>query len=161
MAFKVHVNRASTLYSCLIWFALNYRREKQIFSHIIRVPMSNKPNHKSKPSIIETYDAIAEHFDITRYKPWPETIKFADKLEPGSVVLDMGCGNGRNLRFMVSKGMRVLGIDISTGQLELARTRTMREYPDLCENYYFAVGDVGPCSPHLSLNNPIVPINCL
>ncbi|MCK4757884.1 MAG: class I SAM-dependent methyltransferase, partial [Thermoplasmata archaeon] len=44
--------------------------------------------------------------------------------------------------FMVSKGMRVLGIDISMGQLELARTRTMREFPDLCGNYDFATGDV-------------------
>ncbi len=98
------------------------------------------PDHKSKFSVIKTYDSIAKHFDVTRYKPWPETIKFAERLRSGSLVLDLGCGNGRNLRFLISKGMKVMGMDISVGQLDIAIGRAEKEVPD--GEYGFAIGDV-------------------
>ena len=54
-------------------------------------------DHKAvKEQVRDTYTRIAEHFDLTRYRPWPETFWFASMLEPGAVVADLGCGNGRN-----------------------------------------------------------------
>ncbi|MCK5037687.1 MAG: methyltransferase domain-containing protein [Thermoplasmata archaeon] len=85
---------------------------------------------KSKKQMVHTYDSIARHFDLTRYKPWPETMKFAERLKPGSLILDLGCGNGRNLRHLTSKGMRGIGLDISRGQLEITRRRTLEEVPE-------------------------------
>jgi tRNA (uracil-5-)-methyltransferase TRM9 len=78
---------------------------------------------KRKPDIIKTYDAIAEDFDITRYRPWPETIEFANRFKAGDLVLDLGCGNGRDLRHFGSLGINVLGLDISRGQLLVVRQR--------------------------------------
>ena len=87
-------------------------------------------NPKQKQTIQHVYDSIAEHFDVTRYKPWPETTKFAEKLEPGSQVLDIGCGNGRNSRYLASKGFQVTGIDISPAQVEIAKKRAEKELPE-------------------------------
>lgn len=30
-----------------------------------------------------------------RYRPWPQVAEFLTSLIPGSVVLDVGCGNGK------------------------------------------------------------------
>lgn len=106
-------------------------------------------NHKEKKSIQQVYDAIAQHFDATRYRPWPETMKFAEKLvaEKGAAnkpetdirVLDIGCGNGRNSRYLASRGMRVIGIDLSPAQIDIARHRANEELPDA--DIEFFVGD--------------------
>ncbi|MBU4031417.1 MAG: class I SAM-dependent methyltransferase [Candidatus Thermoplasmatota archaeon] len=79
---------------------------------------------KDKSSVIRTYDAIADDFDETRYKPWPDTVKFAERFSTGQLVLDLGCGNGRDLRFLEEKGIKVIGLDISHKQLEVVRRRS-------------------------------------
>jgi cyclopropane fatty-acyl-phospholipid synthase-like methyltransferase len=48
--------------------------------------------------------------------------KLTNILSPNSLVLDIGCGAGRPIdSFLVSKGMKVIGIDISEAQIELAK----------------------------------------
>ncbi len=78
---------------------------------------------KSKPDIARTYDAIAENFDVTRYHPWPDIRRFSDLLSAGQLVLDLGCGNGRDMRLMEEKGLRTVGLDFSSGQLSSVRKR--------------------------------------
>lgn len=43
------------------------------------------------------YEAISTHFSSTRFKPWPIIERFLKGLTPGSVGLDVGCGNGKYL----------------------------------------------------------------
>ncbi|XP_073978123.1 tRNA (carboxymethyluridine(34)-5-O)-methyltransferase alkbh8 [Rhodnius prolixus] len=43
----------------------------------------------------ETYSNIADHFSLTRYKPWPQVLEFVQDFPVGSLVLDVGCGNGK------------------------------------------------------------------
>lgn len=43
------------------------------------------------------YDCIAPHFSATRYAPWPRVDAFLAGLAPGSLVADVGCGNGKYL----------------------------------------------------------------
>ncbi|KAK2787434.1 tRNA methyltransferase, has a role in tRNA modification [Emmonsiellopsis sp. PD_33] len=43
------------------------------------------------------YQEIAHHFSSTRYKPWPIVERFLKELPPGSIGLDIGCGNGKYL----------------------------------------------------------------
>lgn len=43
------------------------------------------------------YERIACHFSETRYKPWPKVADFLSNIPKGSFVLDIGCGNGKNL----------------------------------------------------------------
>jgi len=43
------------------------------------------------------YDRVARHFSSTRFSVWPNVSKFLASAEPGSVVADVGCGNGKYL----------------------------------------------------------------
>jgi len=43
------------------------------------------------------YEEIAEHFSSTRHTPWPRVVDFLKALPSGSLVADVGCGNGKYL----------------------------------------------------------------
>ncbi len=58
----------------------------------------------------KVYDAIAAHFSATRYKPWPRVKSFLDGLARGSLVADIGCGNGK---YMTDARHFILGADRS------------------------------------------------
>ncbi|XP_026747468.1 alkylated DNA repair protein alkB homolog 8 [Trichoplusia ni] len=45
----------------------------------------------------QVYEQIAGHFSTTRHKPWPKVVQFMEGVVSGSVVLDLGCGNGKNI----------------------------------------------------------------
>ncbi|KAF4510822.1 hypothetical protein G6O67_002685 [Ophiocordyceps sinensis] len=65
------------------------------------------------------YEAIAPHFSSTRHKPWPLVADFLLAQRPGSVGLDVGCGNGKYL--CVNRSVHVLGSDRSAALARLAR----------------------------------------
>jgi ubiquinone/menaquinone biosynthesis C-methylase UbiE len=92
--------------------------------------------------IQQTYDAISAEFDITRYKPWPQTVEFIDSLPTGSSILDLGCGNGRNIKYLaeVNKGFRILGLDFSIRMLRIAKDKIKQL--GLMENVEFVLGDI-------------------
>jgi len=78
----------------------------------------------SKATIRETYERIAESFAARRERPWPEVLGFLDGLGPGDRVLDVGCGSGRHLRALASRGCIGVGIDFSRRLLSLGRSST-------------------------------------
>lgn len=41
------------------------------------------------------YENIAEHFSETRHSPWPKIKQFVESLKLGSILVDIGCGNGK------------------------------------------------------------------
>ena len=51
---------------------------------------------KERRLVHATYDKIAEHFSETRFSVWPNVSKFLQAVEPCSLILDNGCGNGKN-----------------------------------------------------------------
>ena len=59
-----------------------------------------------------TYDYIAEDFSSTRQKIWSELVTL--DLEKYDSVLEVGCGNSRNLKYLKEKGVRFLvGLDFA------------------------------------------------
>ncbi|KAI5462269.1 S-adenosyl-L-methionine-dependent methyltransferase, partial [Mariannaea sp. PMI_226] len=62
------------------------------------------------------YEAIAPHFSATRHKPWPFVTQFLKAQPPGSVGLDVGCGNGKYLR--VNPTLHMLGSDRSASLVQ-------------------------------------------
>jgi ubiquinone/menaquinone biosynthesis C-methylase UbiE len=58
---------------------------------------------------------------------------------PSDVVLDLGCGNGHHLLALAPEVARGIGVDISPGMIDLARTR-LRSLPCIA-NLAFAVDD--------------------
>ena len=70
------------------------------------------------------YDAIAPHFSATRFAVWPAVRRFVESLRPGSIVADVGCGNGKY--FGIRKDIFTAGSDRSSG---LATVANRRLYP--------------------------------
>ncbi|XP_067944033.1 alkylated DNA repair protein alkB homolog 8-like [Watersipora subatra] len=46
----------------------------------------------------KVYDSIASHFSGTRHSQWPKVAEFLSSLPSGSLLADIGCGNGKYLR---------------------------------------------------------------
>lgn len=59
--------------------------------------LSLSPEAYEDQNVHAIYEAIAPHFSRTRYKPWPVVDRFLRSQLPGSVGLDVGCGNGKYL----------------------------------------------------------------
>ena len=87
--------------------------------------MSLNPNDRIA-QVAAGYDAVgAEYFDFYRAEI-PEKLtsyinNFAAKLESGSSVLELGCGNGLPVAKKLTTEFTVTGVDVSGKQIERAR----------------------------------------
>ncbi|GAU98511.1 hypothetical protein RvY_09648 [Ramazzottius varieornatus] len=70
----------------------------------------------------EVYEQIAPHFSETRHKAWPKIASFVSDLLPGSVLLDIGCGNGKYLGSSGGKLIEI-GCDRSSNLVGICRER--------------------------------------
>jgi cyclopropane fatty-acyl-phospholipid synthase-like methyltransferase len=85
----------------------------------------------------EGYDRAAESYARTRdqFTSLPYLEQLTIRLRPGATVLDVGCGAGVPIdRYLVDRGYRVFGVDLSERQIELARVNV----PKVC----YAVQDM-------------------
>lgn len=93
-------------------------------------------NHAAKtPNIeqehvINVYETIAAHWHRTRHSPWPKVVEFLHKLEIGSIVADIGCGNGKYMS--IRKDIFVLGCDRSVNLCDLCSRRNCNV--TICDN---------------------------
>ncbi|XP_074599247.1 tRNA (carboxymethyluridine(34)-5-O)-methyltransferase alkbh8-like [Brevipalpus obovatus] len=89
--------------------------------------------------VLKVYDQIACDFDRTRYKPWPKVNDYIRSLLPGSILVDIGCGNGKYFTG-ISRHVLQLGCDTSVELLEICRKRDSGSLTNSgdCEqtNYY-------------------------
>jgi len=67
----------------------------------------------------QVYEEIAGHFSNTRHTPWPRVAAFVSSVPRHSLLLDLGCGNGKYL----TEGAWQLGADASQGLLGIAAGR--------------------------------------
>jgi len=74
---------------------------------------------------IETYNRTAHEFEkkAKNLHHVKEEKKFEKYLQPGSSILDLGCGDGRDAKIFSERGFKVTGIDLSDKMLDLARTK--------------------------------------
>lgn len=76
-----------------------------------------------------TYDRIAaayakKYFGITVLEK--QHTYFTRLCKKGASILDVACGPGRDVRYFMDKGYKVIGIDYSRGMIREARKRTPR-----------------------------------
>ncbi|KAL3879966.1 hypothetical protein ACJMK2_032242 [Sinanodonta woodiana] len=69
----------------------------------------------------QVYDNIADHFSGTRHSPWPRISEFLKQLPVGSLVADIGCGNGKYLG--VNNQICMIGSDRSQNLVKICRER--------------------------------------
>jgi alkylated DNA repair protein alkB family protein 8 len=80
----------------------------------------SKPEFE-KRYVKDVYNSIAEHFSHTRYKAWPKVQAFLEGLPSGSIVGDIGCGNGKYI-FCVNH-LQFIGSDIAENFAKICREK--------------------------------------
>lgn len=103
----------------------------------LSIDRSLDPEEQEDNYVHNVYNEIAPHFSLTRYKPWPIVEQFLKSRSPGSIGIDVGCGNGKYLS--VNPQVYIIGTDRSLGLVECART--------INRAYNLGVAD-GLCLPH-------------
>ncbi|KAH8155949.1 hypothetical protein CIB48_g12298 [Xylaria polymorpha] len=90
----------------------------------IRDAVAQSPEAYEDEHVHSVYESIAGHFSSTRYKPWPFIASFLrERVAPGSVGLDVGCGNGKYLGVREGGDVHIVGSDRSPSLVGIARGR--------------------------------------
>ena len=71
----------------------------------------------------EIYNNIANRFDISRVRIWPCVKKFLDTFPSESLLLDVGCGNGKNMLYRSDLNFK--GIDFSIKLVEICKNKNL------------------------------------
>lgn len=76
----------------------------------------------------QSYDSTAVEYNenTVRLHPKQRAASFLSYLAPNAAILDVGCGPGRDAKYLAKCGFQVTGFDLSPHMIELAR----REVPD-------------------------------
>uniref|UniRef100_A0A8R1E1A6 Alkylated DNA repair protein alkB homolog 8 n=1 Tax=Caenorhabditis japonica TaxID=281687 RepID=A0A8R1E1A6_CAEJA len=83
------------------------------------VPASEDLARKLENSYVsDVYENIASHFDETRHSSWKAVKQFIDDIPRGSLMYDVGCGNGKYL--IPKDGLHKIGCDMCMGLCEIA-----------------------------------------
>ena len=74
------------------------------------------------------YNTHWERFDISRVRIWKYVKEFTSTLPKESTVLDVGCGNGKNIKYMLDNQIQASGIDFSEKLVQVCRKKDL----DVC-----------------------------
>ncbi len=69
------------------------------------------------------YNTIAKEFDNTRYRPWSCVENFLDDIPSGSIIGDIGCGNGKNMLYR--NDCINLGCDFSENLIKICQEKNI------------------------------------
>ena len=83
---------------------------------------TSDPSTDEQTSVHDVYEAIAPHFSLTRYKPWPMIASFLASIPAGSIGLDSGAGNGKYIPSARANGLEMIPMDRSEGLLGFAKS---------------------------------------
>lgn len=93
--------------------------------------------------IFQVYEEIATHFSGTRHSPWPRVQQFLQAQPPASLILDVGCGNGKYLA--ANQRAYQLGCDRSSRLCEICAERGLRVFVSDCLAIPVRSGAVDVC----------------
>jgi tRNA (uracil-5-)-methyltransferase TRM9 len=103
-----------------------------------------------KDHVHKVYDDIAEHWNHTRYAPWPQVAEFIQSIPANSLVADVGCGNGKYMKEYyrnqpVSNGRFLLGSDRSLNLLKICAGQNLEvsHFDNMTIPYRDGVFDAG------------------
>jgi SAM-dependent methyltransferase len=71
------------------------------------------------------YDIHAADFSKSRFRIWPLVKQFLDALPSNSKVLDIGCGNGKNMKYGAQR-LQMVGLEHSASLTEICLSETLQ-----------------------------------
>ena len=74
-----------------------------------------------KVYVEQTYSHISDEFDKTRVSHWKGVKEFITSLQKDSLVLDAGCGNGKNMQ--IRSDLKYLGCDLCENFAEICKRK--------------------------------------
>ncbi|KFP73519.1 PREDICTED: alkylated DNA repair protein alkB homolog 8-like, partial [Apaloderma vittatum] len=74
----------------------------------------------------KVYEEIATHFSSTRHRPWPRVVEFLRSLPKGSIVADVGCGNGKYLG--INEDLYMVGCDRSKNLVDICGEKNFQAF---------------------------------
>lgn len=83
---------------------------------------------KMEEQVKKFYNKHSKRFDSTRVSIWKCVRDFVETLPKGSTVLDVGCGNGKNIVYMKKHDIVPYGIDFSSKLVDICRRKSL----DVC-----------------------------
>ncbi|XP_051882442.1 probable tRNA methyltransferase 9B [Pristis pectinata] len=94
--------------------------------------MDKEASRLEKDYVHRVYEKIAPHFNDTRYKAWPRVRQFLLEQESGSLIADIGCGNGKYL--CINNQAYKVGCDYCLPLVESAREQSYEAM--VCDNLH-------------------------
>lgn len=86
--------------------------------------IENYEEHENK-YVHQVYEATAGHFSHTRSRTWPAVRRFCQSLNSGVILVDCGCGNGRNMH--LCPGFIEIGLDYSLKLCDIAMQESLEK----------------------------------
>lgn len=71
------------------------------------------------------YDRHWQRFDVSRVRIWKCVKEFTSTLLKNSTVLDVGCGNGKNVKYLLDNDIKAYGIDFSEKLVEVCKRKKL------------------------------------
>tara|TARA_B000000475_G_scaffold271341_1_gene268909 strand:- start:11644 stop:12291 length:648 start_codon:yes stop_codon:yes gene_type:complete len=85
--------------------------------------------NKHNNTIANHYDIISNSFDNSRVRIWNNVKLFLNNYNSiNNNLLDVGCGNGKNMIYAETLGYKCTGYDISTNLLNVCRNKNLNVY---------------------------------
>ena len=106
------------------------------------------PEHKRQhvrtlfATIADRYDLITVLLSFGLDRSWKRRLIRDARLERGDHVIDLACGTGDIAFLAAREGASVVGLDITTRMIELARAKRARESVGAARAPHFIVGDM-------------------
>lgn len=89
--------------------------------------MANTEADQIIQNLSSLYNTIASEWDSSRQFPTPLKKKLVNDIQQNWRVLDLGCGNGLMIPFILEKGAKYTGVDISTKMIDVVRNKYTTE----------------------------------
>ncbi|XP_055856465.1 alkylated DNA repair protein alkB homolog 8 isoform X2 [Episyrphus balteatus] len=114
--------------NCIYPTLCNSREEKTSFKS--KELVENLAKKVEEMNVHSIYEKIANHFSETRHSPWPNVAEFLSSFPIGSVIIDIGCGNGKYLSS--NKETLQIGCDRSSGLLNVCSSNKQHVFKCDC-----------------------------
>ncbi len=86
--------------------------------------MKSTGNHSQEENTLRSFyeDHHEAYFQATAHlDPTPFLTPLVDRLKPGATILDVGCGSGRDLRWLAEHGFKPTGFELSPKLAKMAK----------------------------------------